>query len=124
MRRSGKVDLFEALVEQLTGLDSATLQRVLYSANGKSLAAVCRRTGIPKAQFIEVYLLMGRAQSKTETIPTRDVAAIVRYFDRLAPATALQALAYWRDDGRAVASGQADRTGRLSFLCFGGPRAR
>lgn len=110
--RAGKVDLFEASVGQLTGLDAATLQKVLYDPKGKTLAAICRAMGIPKAHFIEVYLLIRRARSRSETTPTRDVGAIVRYFDRIAPATAFQALAHWRGDGRAVPADQANRNAR------------
>ena len=110
--RAGKVDLFEALVGQLTGLDGPTLEKVLYDPKGKTLAAVCRAMGIPKAHFIEVYLLIRRARSETKMTPTRDVGAIVRYFDRIAPATAFQALAHWRGDGRAVVPDNANRNAR------------
>jgi len=110
--RAGKIDLFEALVGQQTGLDAGTLQKVLYDANGKALAAVCRAMGIPKAQFIEVYLLIRRSRSNDSATPTRDVGTIVRYFDRIAPATALEALAHWRGDCIAGVTDTADRADR------------
>ena len=110
--RAGKADLFEALVGQLTGLDAPTLKKVLYDPKGKTLAAVCRAMGIPKAHFIEIYLLIRRARSRTKTNPTRDVGTIVRYFDRIAPATAFQALVHWRGDGRAVVTDTANHNVR------------
>ncbi len=107
--RAGKINLFEALIGQLTGLDTHTLRQLLYDTNGKALAAVCRAMGIPKKQFIEVYLLIRRSQTKSRTTSTREVATVVRYFDRVAPANALEALAHWRGDLGAGATETADR---------------
>jgi hypothetical protein len=96
--RAGRVNLFEALIGQLTGLDAPTLRKLLYDTDGKALAGICRAVGIPKKQFIEVYLLIRRSQATSRTTFTREVGTIVRYFDRIAPADALEALAHWRGD--------------------------
>ncbi len=107
--RAGKINLFEAMIGQLTGLDTHTLRKLLYDTNGKTLAAVCRAMGIPKKQFIEVYLLIRRSQTKSRTTSTREVATVVRYFDRIAPANALEALAHWRGGLGAGATETVDR---------------
>ncbi len=106
--RAGKVDLFEALVGQLTGLDGETLRTVLYDASGRALATVCRAMGIPKKHFLEFYLLIRRSQATSTTTPAHEIAAIIRHFDRIAPASALEAVAHWRGEGVGAAD-EADR---------------
>ncbi len=106
--RAGKINLFEALVGQLTGLPAHTLRQLLYDTNGKALAGLCRAMGIPKKTFIEVYLLIRRSQPESRPTPTREVGAIVRYFDRIAPANALEALAHWRGGRGAGATETVD----------------
>lgn len=94
--RAGKVDLFEALVGRLSGIEVATLQNLLYDSNGKALASICRALEIPKQTFIEVYLLIRRSRSDSRTTTTRQIGSLVRYFDRIAPASAREALVHWR----------------------------
>ncbi len=97
--RSGKVDLFEALFGQVAGLRPPILQQVLYGSEGKALAAACRALGVPKSRFIELFLLIRRAQTKSNTTPAREVGTVVQYFDRITPAIALEALRHWHGDG-------------------------
>ena len=101
--RAGRVNLFEALIGQLTGLAAPTLQKLLYNTDGQALAGICRAMGIPKKQFIEIYLLMRRSQGAPRSTLTRDVGSIVRYFDRITTANALEALAHWRGERGADA---------------------
>ena len=54
--------------------------------------------GIPKKPFIEIYLLIRRSQGAPGSTFTREVGSIVRYFDRITPANALEALAHWRGE--------------------------
>lgn len=96
--RAGRISLFEALIGQLTGLDPNTLQKLLYNTDGKALAGICRAVGIPKKPFIEIYLLIQRSQAAPKSTFTREVGSIVRYFDRITPANALEALAHWRGE--------------------------
>ena len=110
--RAGKINLFEALIGQLTGLDCHTLGKLLYGTDGKALAAICRAMGIPKKQFIEVYLLIRRSRPSSRTTFTPEVGTIVRYFDRITPASALEALAHWRGDLGAGLSETLDSDAR------------
>jgi uncharacterized protein (DUF2336 family) len=110
--RAGRINLFEALIGQLTGVESQTLRKLLYNTDGKALAAICRAMGIPKKQFIEVYLLIGRSRPSSRTTCTREVGTIVRYFDRITPAGALEALAHWRGDLGAGLSETLDSDAR------------
>ena len=108
--RAGRINLFEALIGQLAGLTSNTLQRLLYNTDGKALAGICRAMGIPKQQFVEIYLLIRRSQPDARSTFTREVGAVARYFDRISPANALQALAHWRGEHGAgdVESAESD----------------
>jgi len=110
--RAGRINLFEALIGQLTGVESQTLRKLLYNTDGKALAAICRAMGIPKKQFIEVYLLIRRSRTSSGATFTREVGTIVRYFDRIAPAGALEALAHWRGDLGADSSETSDSDAR------------
>lgn len=97
--RGGKVDLFEALFGQVAGLRAPILQQVLYGSEGKAFAAACRALGVPKSRFIELFLLIRRAQTKSNTTPAREVGTVVQYFDRITPAIALEAMRHWHGDG-------------------------
>jgi hypothetical protein len=96
----------------LTGVESQTLRKLLYDTDGKALAAICRAMGVPKKQFIEVYLLIRRSRPSSKTTFTREVGVIVRYFDRITPAGALEALAHWRGDLGAGLSETLDSDAR------------
>ena len=96
--RAGKINLFEALIGQLTGLEAQTLRKLIYTTDGKALAGICRAMGIPKKQLLEIYLMIRRSRTAPRTSFTREVGAIARYFDRMAPAQALEALAHWRGE--------------------------
>ncbi len=110
--QAGRINLFEALIGQLTGVESQTLRKLLYDTDGKALAAICRAMGVPKKQFIEVYLLIRRSRPSSKTTFTREVGVIVRYFDRITPAGALEALAHWRGDLDAGLSETLDSDAR------------
>lgn len=99
--RAGKVNLFEALFGQLTGLEARTLRKLIYTTDGKALAGICRAMGIPKTQFLEIYLMIRRSRAAPRASLTREAGAIARYFDRMAPAKALESLAHWRGDVEA-----------------------
>lgn len=96
--RAGRINLFEALIGQSAGLPANTLQKLLYNTDGKALAGICRAMGVPKKPFIDIYLLIRRSQAAPGTTFTREVGSIVRYFDRITPANALEALAHWRGE--------------------------
>lgn len=96
--RAGRISLFEALIGQLTSLAPSILQKLLYNTDGKALAGICRAMGVPKQSFIEIYLLIRRSRPDSQSSFTREVGAVVRYFDRITPANALEALAHWRGE--------------------------
>ena len=100
--RAGKVDLFEALIAELTGLGTPLLPPLLYDTNAMALATICRASGIPKKQFVELYLLIRRTQTRCKTTPTRDIGNALSYFDRITPASALEVVACWRSGGGAT----------------------
>lgn len=108
--RAGKADLFEALAEELTGVSARTLRTLLYDSSGMALAILCRALGISKKHFLELYLLARRTQPGSEPAPTRDLATVILAFDRLSQASALEAVAAWRGDGKPAASEEANRS--------------
>jgi uncharacterized protein (DUF2336 family) len=110
--RAGKIDLFEALIGELTGLDTPVLTNLLYDTNSKALATICRATGIRKKHFVELFLLIRRTQTRSKTTPTREIGTALRYFDQITPAGALQAVACWRRGGGAGATEKAVRSVR------------
>ncbi len=96
--RDGEVSLFEAVLGRMTGLEPPRLQRVLYDPGGRSLAIVCRATGIEKAVFASLFLLSRKGRPSEKVTDPQEVAQVMALFDRIDPNAAKQVLRLWQRD--------------------------
>jgi hypothetical protein len=108
--QAGRTDRFEAQIGKLTGLDTDALRHVLYDPNGKALATICRAMGVPRKQFVELYLLVLRSRADSGMTLAREISAVVRHYDRLTPSAASEAIADCRGNDRHGVAEQADST--------------
>ena len=96
--RDGEVSLFEAVLGRMTGLEPPRLQRVLYDSGGRSLAIVCRATGIEKPVFASLFLLSRKGRPSEKVGDPQEVAQVMALFDRIDPEAARHVLRLWRRD--------------------------
>ena len=96
--RDGEVSLFEAVLGRMTGLEPPRLQRVLYDSGGRSLAIVCRATGIEKPVFASLFLLSRKGRPSEKVSDPQEVAQVMALFDRIDPEAARHVLRLWQRD--------------------------
>ncbi len=94
--RDGEVSLFEAVLGRMTGLEPPRLQRVLYDSGGRSLAIVCRATGIEKPVFASLFLLSRKGRPSEKVGDPQEVAQVMALFDRIDPEAAKHVLRLWQ----------------------------
>ena len=96
--RDGEVSLFEAALGRVTGLEPPRLHRVLYDPGGRSLAIVCRATGIEKPVFASLFLLSRKGRPSEKVTDPQEVAQVMALFDRIDPEAARYVLRLWQRD--------------------------
>ncbi len=96
--RDGEVSLFEAVLGRMTGLEPPRLQRVLYDSGGRSLAIVCRATGIEKPVFASLFLLSRKGRPSEKVSDPQEVAQVMALFDRIDPEAARHVMRLWQRD--------------------------
>lgn len=96
--RDGEVSLFEAALGRVTGLEPPRLRRVLYDPGGRSLAIVCRATGIEKPVFASLFLLSRKGRPSEKVTDPQEVAQVMALFDRIDPEAARYVLRLWQRD--------------------------
>ena len=96
--RDGEVSLFEAVLGRMTGLEPPRLQRVLYDRGGRSLAIVCRATGIEKPSFASLFLLSRKGRPSEKVTDPQEVAQVMALFDRIDPEAARYVMRLWQRD--------------------------
>lgn len=94
--RRGEIVLFEAMFEQISGLTSPRLQRVLYEPSGKDLAIAARALEIGRSHFSLLFLLTRKRRSGESASDPRAVARAMSSFDQIAPEGARQVLRHWQ----------------------------
>ncbi|MDJ0943543.1 MAG: DUF2336 domain-containing protein [Kiloniellales bacterium] len=98
MLRDGEVSLFEAVLGRMTGLERPRLQRVVYEPGGRSLAIVCRATGIEKPVFASLFLLSRKGRPSEKVSDPQEVAQVMALFDRIDPDAAQRVVRLWQRD--------------------------
>ncbi|MSO75908.1 MAG: DUF2336 domain-containing protein [Alphaproteobacteria bacterium] len=88
--RHGDVSLFEALFSRVTGLNLAKVRRMAYEPSGRSLATLCRASGIEKAEFASIFVLLRSAEPTQAPLDAKTIGAVLAFFENttLAGATA------------------------------------
>lgn len=83
--RRGQVPNFVALFTVYTGLPLKTVETLLTQNRGQGLAVACRAFGIPKPDFISIFLLTNPLRSTVRIVDLKDLGRAIEYFDRLKP---------------------------------------
>lgn len=92
----GEVDLFVAMIKQLTGLRKTLIMRVLLEPGGEGLAIVCKAMGFQRDEFDSVFSISRKARpgdTKTLKYDRRNVLGI---YDRMTEQAAQSVVRRWR----------------------------
>jgi uncharacterized protein (DUF2336 family) len=90
--RHGDVSLFEALFARTTGLSPAKVNRMVYEPSGRSLATLCRATGIEKPEFASMFVLIRSCQPTLSPLDSKTIASVLAFFENTTPAGAKAAV--------------------------------
>ena len=93
--RRGEVPLFESLFGEMCGLETPTLERVLYDTGGEGLAIACSATGMNKQIFATIFML---TRARGRVLKPRDLSRAVKVFDSVDRHQAAEVLKAWRRD--------------------------
>lgn len=86
--RRAQVQSFVAQFTVYTGLSLRTVETILTQNRGQGLAIASRAFGIPKPDFISIFLLTNPIRSKVRVVDLKDLGRAIEYFDRLKPQVA------------------------------------
>ena len=108
--RQGERAIFEQCFADMAQLPPAQLHEVLYGAEGKDMAVVCRALDIDKNDFALMLFLCRQNSPGEQVEDPREVAQLIQYFGQLSPEAAKNQLRRWqRDPGYAAAVDRVER---------------
>ena len=86
--RRGEVQLFEAMIAQMTGLSRELACRLLYEEEADGFVIVARVAGFDRSTFTTLFLLLQRAHPTADANDPQQLRRGLELFDRLRPETA------------------------------------
>lgn len=105
--RQGDLPRFKERFGEMTGLNDAQLERVLYHPSGEDLAIVCRALAMDKLVLASIFLLSHKARSGGLGVRPQDLSAAMAHYDRMTQDGAGEVLETWR--GNPDLPGAADQ---------------
>ncbi len=93
--RSGRIPAFIAGLAQLTGVPDGLARRIALSADGESLAVICRAADVPRSDFATLFLLLQHVRDGGRPHATRTLQATLDFFDGIRIADARAAARHW-----------------------------
>ena len=91
--RKGEIPLFEALLAQISGIDSRRLAHIIYEPSGDRMAIICKALEIPKQIFATIFML---TRDGSRVLKPSELSRATRVFDRVSPESAGEILASWQ----------------------------
>ena len=86
--RRGEVQLFEAMMAQMTSLPRELIPRLLYEEEADGFVIVARVAGFDRSTFTTLFLLLQRAHPHHDADDPQQLRRGLELFDRLRPETA------------------------------------
>lgn len=86
--RRGEVQLFEAMMAQMTGLSRELVARLLYEEEADGFVIIARVAGCDRSTFTTLFLLLQRAHPRHDADDPQQLRRGLELFDRLRPDTA------------------------------------
>lgn len=86
--RRGEVQLFEAMMAQMTSLPQELIPRLLYEEEADGFVIVARVAGFDRSTFTTLFLLLQRAHPSHNADDPQQLRRGLELFDRLRPDTA------------------------------------
>lgn len=86
--RRGEVQLFEAMIAQMTGLSRDLACRLLYEEEADGFVIVARVAGFDRSTFTTLFLLLQRAHPHDDANDPQQLRRGLELYDRLRPETA------------------------------------
>lgn len=88
--QKGKIPEFIAEFAEYTGISARQIHDFLRQPCPRGLVIACRAFNIQKSELAKFYLMTHRMRSKSRIISQTDMAALLQYFDRVRPETAMK----------------------------------
>lgn len=86
--RRGEVQLFEAMISQLTTLPKELVVRLLYEEEADGFVIVARVCGFDRSTFTTLFLMLQRAHPRHDADDPQQLRRGLELYDRLRPETA------------------------------------
>ena len=86
--RRGEVQLFEAMMAQMTGLSRELVARLLYEEEADGFVIIARVAGCDRSTFTTLFLLLQRAHPRHDADDPQQLRRGLELYDRLRPDTA------------------------------------
>lgn len=96
--RQGEIPLFEALFQEVSGIEPPKLQRVLYESGGEGLAIACRALEMLKPNFATIFLLSRKGRPGNHVVDPKELSRALLIFDKIMPEAAMHVVKSWRRD--------------------------
>ncbi len=93
--RSGQINNYIAQFSIYCGVTSETVEEMLKQNNGQALAVSCKALGIPKSDFVYMYLLTQRVRGG-RIIDQKELAAAMQYYQKVTEELAKEILSKTR----------------------------
>jgi len=111
--RRGEVQLFEAILAELSQLRVSLVRRLLYEDGGEGLAMMIRAIDLAREEFATIFLLSRKTRPGSAITDPVSLGTALAFFDRITPENAKQVINRWqRDPNYLYAIKQIEQTAR------------
>jgi len=94
--KDGHVHLFVSLLQQLTGLRSNLLMRILFEPGGEGLAIICRGIEFDDEAFSTIFSLTRKARARGASSDKDDFATAMKLYSSITVKTANEVIQLWK----------------------------
>jgi uncharacterized protein (DUF2336 family) len=94
--KDGQVHLFVSLLQQLTGLRSNLLMRILFEPGGEGLAIICKGIDFDDEAFSTIYSLTRKARAKGKGRDKKEFESAMKLYSTITVETANEVIQLWK----------------------------
>jgi uncharacterized protein (DUF2336 family) len=96
--RDGEIPLFEASLARAVGIRVKLMRRLLYEPGGEGLAMACKAVGFACETLATIFRLTREANAANGPFDSRELDALIDFFNCLKQKNAESVVARWRRD--------------------------
>ncbi len=94
--RDGEIPLFVGLFGKMCDLDAASMQKIVFDAEGEVIALACKAIGFETHQFSDLYKLIRLTRGAGQDARVNEMTQLLNYYEQMKKTTAQNILRSWQ----------------------------